>query len=287
MSDLTDILKNVFNNLKQYSSSTFVIKCDGQLIENEDLLRDFVEDVVALKTAGVNVIIVHDGINIVNSIVDKFSIKGSCANISSADQANIEMVEMILTGHVSQKIVSKLNLAGSNAIGISGKDANFMVAKRSKLACYDHASDNNVLQFGFYGDLALINPDVLLSFEDNNFIPVVSPIALGDDNRTYKIDSNDVAAAIAAIMSATKLIFITDNPGIKNLKGNIEAEISFEQVKQILQNETKESQASLQLKASLMAYEQSIDMVHIINGNIAHALMLDLFTNQVLGTKIK
>ena len=287
MNDSIDLLKEAFNKLKQYNNSTFVIKCDGAVLEDEDLLKAFAEDVVSLKNAGINVIIVHDGTSIVNSMMEKFSLKGVSANVSCTDQATVEVVEMILSGHVNKKIVSKINLAGGSAIGISGKDGHFMVAKRSKIARYDYNASDKVLHFGFLGELALMNPDILLILEDSELITVIAPIAIGEDNRTYKIDSNDIVGAIAAVLSATKLIFITDVPGISDSEGNIKPEINLDQVNKILHDENKESVLSGQLRAALMAFEQNIDMVHIIDGSIPHALMLEVFFDKMVGTKIK
>ena len=287
MNDQIDILKGAFTKLKKYCDDTFVIKCNGILLEDESLLMAFCEDVVALKNAGVNVVIVHDGTNIVNSMMEKFSLKGVSANLSCTDQATVEIVEMILSGHVNKKIASKINLAGGSAIGISGKDGHFMMAKRSKIARYDHNASDKVLHFGFLGELALMNPDILLVLEDSDLIPVIAPIAIGEDNRTYKIDANDIAGAVAAVLSATKLIFISDAPGIVDAKGNVIPEINLDQVNKILHDEPKENAISGKLRASLMAFEQNTDSVHIIDGKIPHALMLDIFTNSLVGTKIK
>ncbi len=287
MNDQIDILKDAFTKLKKYCDDTFVIKCNGILLEDENLLMAFCEDVVALKNAGVNVVIVHDGTNIVNSMMEKFSLKGVSANLNCTDQATVEIVEMILSGHVNKKIASKINLAGGSAIGISGKDGHFMMAKRSKIARYDHNASDKVLHFGFLGELALMNPDILLVLEDSDLIPVIAPIAIGEDNRTYKIDANDIAGAVAAVLSATKLIFISDAPGITDSQGNVIPEINLDQVNKILHEEPKENAISGKLRASLMAFEQNTDSVHIIDGKIPHALMLDIFTNSLVGTKIK
>lgn len=287
MTNSIDILKDAFNKLKKYSDDTFVIKCDGILLEDDNLLEAFCEDVVMLKNAGVNVIIVHDGTSIVNSMMERFSLKGASANLACTDQATVEIVEMILSGHVNKKIASKINLAGGSAIGISGKDGHFMVAKRSKIAKYDNNACDNVLHFGFLGELALMNPDILLVLEDSNLIPVISPIAIGEDNRTYKIDAHDIAGAIAAVLSASKLIFISDAPGVVDLKGKIIPEINLDQVNEIINKDKKESAISTKLRAGIMAFEQNTDMVHVIDGKIPHSLILEIFTDNLVGTKIK
>lgn len=287
MNNSIDTIKDVFAKLKKYADDTFVIKCNGAILEDENLLKAFAEDVAALKNAGVNVIIVHEGTNIVNSIIEKFSLKGISANLSCTDQATVEVVEMILSGHVNKKIVSKINLAGGSAIGISGKDGHFMVAKRAKIARYDHNASDKVLHFGFLGELALMNPDILLVLEDSELIPVIAPIAIGEDNRTYKIDANDIVGAIAAVLSASKIIFISDISGVRDAKGNLIPEINLDQVNKILRDESPENPISGKLRAAVMAFEQNMDMAHIIDGKIPHALMLEIFTDNLVGTKIK
>lgn len=281
-----DILKNAFSEIKKYHGDTFVIKCNGAVLEDNDLLKSFCEDVVTLKTSGINVIIVHDGSSIVHGMMEKFSLKSSSANVNIPDHASVEIVEMILSGHVNKNIVSQINLAGGSAIGISGKDSHFMVAKRSKIARYEYDDSNKVLNFGFLGELALMNPDILLLLEDSDIIPVIAPIAIGEDNRTYKIDANDIAGAIAAVLSATKLIFISDIKGIKDSKDNIISEISFEKIERKLKDELKNNPLFGEIRAISMAFEQATEMAHIIDGKIPHALMLELFSNDKIGTKI-
>jgi acetylglutamate kinase len=287
MTNSINILKDAFKKLKKYSDDTFVIKCNGILLEDDNLLDAFCEDVVMLKNAGVNIVLVHDGTSIVNSMMERFSLKGASANLTCTDQATVEIVEMILSGHVNKKIASKINLAGGSAIGISGKDGHFMVAKRSKIAKYDHNACNNVLHFGFLGELALMNPDILLVLEDSDLIPVISPIAIGEDNRTYKIDAHDIAGAISAVLSASKLIFMSDAPGITDSKGKIIPEINLDQANKMLNEYKKENSISAKLRAGVMAFEQNTDTVHIIDGKIPHSLILEIFTDNLVGTKIK
>lgn len=278
-------LTSAFNELRKYNDTTFVIKCNSLILEDNDLLKAFAEDVVSLKSAGINVIVIHDGNNVVHNMMDKFGLKGMSANACTTDQATVEIVEMIISGHVNKKIVFQINLAGGNAVGISGKDGNFMVAKRTKIARYNNDNDT-VLNFGFMGELALINPDILLILEDSELIPVIAPIAIGDDQRTYKIDANDVTAAVAAILSASKLIFMSDDPSLLDKDGNILANLSVADAQKMIQDDKNDTSLSSKLRASLMAFEQNTEMVHIIDGKIPHALMLELFTDELVGTKI-
>jgi len=280
------ILNKAFKQCSKYSDTSFIIKCDGALLQDNELLKAFAEDIIALKMVGINVVIVHDGGNIVNSMMDKFGFKTPTANLPSMDHVNVEIVEMILSGHVNQKIVAQINAAGGSAIGISGKDAQFMTAKRSKIARYDHSIGDKVLNFGFLGDLSLLNPDILMLLEDSGIIPVISPIAVGEDGRTYKLDSDEVAGALSAILSAINLIFITDDKILLDSQGDIVAEMDTVLAYKILNEEKISENIASKLRATIMALEQNAEQVYVIDGKVKNALLQALFTEDFLGTKI-
>jgi acetylglutamate kinase len=287
MTDSINVLTAAFNNLKQYNGTTFVIQCSGFLLENDDLLKSFAEDVSSLHNSGVRIIIIHDGSNIVHSIMEKFSLKGSAANLNNTSQPNVEIVEMVLTGHVNQKIVTYITQAEGSAAGISGKDGEFMLAKRAKLACYDYNTNEKVLNFGFIGELSMINPDILFSLDDNGLIPVISPIALGEDGRTYKIDPSDISGAIASVLGAKKLIFVSDSPGIIDEQGQTLYEINKSYLSTMINFDNDKIGLSSHLRSALMALEHDTETVHILNGKIPNVIMRDLFTDELVGTTIK
>ncbi len=287
MIDSITILKAAFNDLKTYSDSTFVIQCSGSVLQDNDLLRSMIEDIVALQNSGINIILIQDGSKVVSSMMDKFTFKGASDNIRITDQANAEIVEMILTGHVNQKVVSLINQSGGYAAGISGKDSQFMVARRAKLARYDYDNNEKILNFGFSGELSLINPDILFLLEDNGLIPVISPIALGDDGKTYKIDASDISGAIAAVLGVKKIIFISDYPGILNSNEEVIYELNDIQVGKIVNEDKKNNDLSSFLRAGLMSLEYSVETVHIIDGKIPHVLLRELFTDELVGSTIK
>ena len=242
---------------------------------------------LALQNSGVNIIIIHDGNNIVDSMMNKFTFKSASDNIRITDQATAEIVEMILSGHVNQKIVSQINQAGGYATGVSGKDGQFLVAKRAKIAKYDYSSSDKIMNFGFVGELALINPDILFLLEDNGLIPVISPIALGEDSKTYKIDSSDISGAIASVLGVKKLIFISDYSGLINENGDVLYEVDSIQVGKILSDDKENTDLSSKLRSALMALENNAEMIHIIDGKTPHVLMRELFTDELVGTTIK
>ncbi len=287
MTDSIKILTSAFNDLKKYSDCNFVIQCNGSVLQDTDLLRSFAEDIAALQNSGINIIIIHDGNNIVSSMMDKFTMKGASDNLRITDQATAEIVEMILSGHVNQKIVSQINQASGYATGVSGKDSQFMIAKRAKIARYDYDINEKILNFGFLGELSLMNPDILFLLEDNGLIPVISPIALGEDGKTYKLDASEVSGAIASIISAKKLIFISDSPGIVDEKGKILYEIEPNQATKYIQKGIESNELSSNINSALMSLENNVEAAHIIDGKIPHILLRELFTDELVGTTIK
>lgn len=282
-----EMLTSIFKNLKKHANNTFIIQCEGTILQDNDLLKAFADDIASLQSAGINLIIVHDGNNIVSTMMDKLELKGASANLYNADHANIEIVEMILSGHVNKKIVTKVNQSGGMAVGISGKDGQFMVARRAKIARYDYNTDNKVLNFGFLGELSLINPEIILSLEEHNLIPIISPITVGDDGRTYKIDPHDISGALSAVLNATKLIFISDIPGVESPDKNIILkEINATEISKFISDDEDKIDLSNKIRAAQMALEHSTNSIHIINGKIEHTLILQLFTDDHVGTTI-
>lgn len=280
-------LNSIFKDVRKYTHNTFVIQCEGVVLNDAELLKSFAEDLASLQSIGVTIILIHDGSNIVSSMLDKYSSKKEHDNIYNLEHANAETVEMILSGYVNKKIVTQINQASGNAVGISGKDGQFLLARRARIARYEFGENNKVLNFGFMGELALVNPELLFALEESNLLPVISPIAIGDDGRTYKIDPHDISGTLAAVLSANKLIFVSDLQGVKGENGEILENISSGQISKLI-GSIEEDNIDLvnKLRTSHMAIEHNPCSVHIVNGSIKHALMLQLFTETNVGTTI-
>lgn len=286
MTNSIQILTSAFKDLRKYSDFNFVIVCNGTILQDNDLLRCFAEDIVALQNAGINLVIIHDGNNIVSNMFDKFTLKSATDNLRITDQATAEIVEMILSGHVNKKIVTKINEASGYATGVSGKDCQFIIARRAKLARYEYDSKDTILNFGFVGELSLINPDILFLLEDNNIIPVISPIALGEDGKTYKIDAAELAGVISSVLNAKKLIFISDYPGLIDENNDLINELESAKLTKFMDHDNHHELSSY-LSTASMALENNVEAVHIVNGKIPHTLLKELFTDEVVGTSIK
>ena len=280
MNNPLENLNSIFKSLRKYSGSCFVIQCDGKILQDNSLLKSFAEDLASLQSAGIDIIVIHEGNSIVEAMLEKFDLKNS-------NYVNVDMVEMILSGYVNQKIVTQINQLGGMAVGISGKDGQFLTARRSKIARLDYSANDKVLNFGFQGELSTINPEILFALEERNLMPVISPITVGDDGRSYKIDAHDISAALATVTNASKLIFISDLAGVENQDEQTICELDTVHATKLLSELNEKDSLAGKLRSCLMALEHMTEAAYIIDGKIPHALMLQLFTDTPVGTTIK
>ena len=281
-------LNGIFKDIRKYSNNTFIIQIEGDVLNDQELLKALSEDLASLQSIGITLVLIHDGSNIVNNIIDKYSDSKIQNSLYNFDHGNAEAVEMILSGLVNKKIVTQINQAGGNAVGISGKDGQFMLARRSRIARYDFGDNNKVLNFGFIGELALVNPEILFALEESNLLPVISPITLGDDGRTYKIDPHDISATLAAVLGANKVIFISNLVGIKDENNEVIENIQSNQIAKILSTiDDNDLDLTSKLRTSMMVLEHNPSTIHILDGKIKHSLMLQLFTEANVGTTIQ
>ena len=213
--DKAKTLTEGFSLLHEFIGETFVIKYSGSALNEPDLADSFVSDVIAMKQMGLKVIIIHGGSSKIDIMLEKFNLKN---NLSEEDRSStrpsIEVTEMIMSGLINKQIVANISNMGGAAVGISGKDCNLIEAKRVRRAKNISSSNiENIVDIGFMGEVISINPEFLLALEDTEIIPVITPIATGEQGETIRLKSDEVAAAIASSLAASKLIIIGDYPG--------------------------------------------------------------------------
>ena len=289
MQEKAQTLSDTLSYLNQYDTETFVIKVGGTALLNPVIASDFASDIVTLKNAGINIILVHGGISKVNSILDKFSIKKTIIDGDRiADQSTIEIIEMVMSGMINKKLASAINLLGGTAIGISGKDGNLIEAKRVRKRETDPNNNNieKILDMGFFGEVSIINPELLLSLEDSDIIPVISPIAIGETGETYQVNADEVACNIANTLAAAKLIILTDNAGVIAPTGKVITELSIDQGKKLLDNKAVSDNMISKMNYVIEAVQQNTEEAHIIDGRIPHSLLLELLTSERIGTLV-
>lgn len=269
---------DALNLLNEFIGQTFVIKYSGSAMANFELAEAFANDVISLKQLGINIVVVHGGSSKIQQILEKIT-----ENKDLSKKPTIEISEMILSGYINKQIISNISKKGGSAIGISGKDGRLIEAKR-KQGSKDIKSEKvkQIQDLGFFGEVISINPDILFSFEDSELIPVISPIALGENGETLQVDADEVASNIASVIGANKLIIYTDHGNIFQGQ-NIQ---SVELVEKFIRDNKIDKNLKKNIEYGIKAIRNETEVVHIIDGRVPHALLLELLTKDRLGSMI-
>lgn len=287
--DIVAVLKEALSLAEDLSGETFVIKCEGKALRNFENMLSFAKDVVMLKNIGVNPIIVHGGIAIVDEFLDRFNIQSSFVDGERVvDPLTIEMMEMVLSGLVNKQLVTAINMAGGMAIGISGKDASLIEAK--KLRRTKSRPDSNVRQIvdlGFIGEPITVNPEILINLEDSDLIPVISPVGIGESGATYHLNPDHVAAIIASSLAASKLIILSEEKVEFDFIKMGKNSLTSTEARKIIRDNTNISRDILgNIRNCIHAVEHHTEAAHIISNMVEHALLIEVLTNHKLGLKI-
>lgn len=273
--------------LRDFYQKDFVIKYGGHAMVDEGLKWNFALDIVLMKYVGLNPIIVHGGGPQIGEVLKKMGISSRfVGGLRITDEATMDVVEMVLVGKVNKEIVNLINQAGGKAIGLSGKDACLIEARKIVLK-QEELPDKppEIIDLGHVGEVTKINKEILELFEQK-FIPVIAPVGVGPKGETFNINADLVAGKIASALKAKKLIFLTDVPGILDKKGNLISSMNIEDAERLIKLEVVSGGMIPKIKASIEAVKAGVEKAHIINGKIPHAILLELFTSKGIGTEI-
>lgn len=289
LSSKIEALNELIPNIKRYYGETVVIYYDGEALYDKDLAIKFAEDVVLMKQLGINVIVVHGGEKTVEEIYKKYNIRSQYIDgVRVMDESAIEMTEMVLSGLVNKKIVTYLNNAGGIAIGISGKDANLIEAKKYRSSKSNPNSNvESLVDFGFTGEPTLVNPDVLFAFEDTDFIPVVSPLAVGENRETFHINPLTAASILVSSLAVRKFVIMTDYKGIPDSKNTVSRVMSYKDLNTSYRNGSHSKDMAALISSCMCTLENKIETIHVVDGRIPHSLLLNIFTDEECGTLIQ
>lgn len=274
--------------MRDFSGEIFVIKYGGSAMGDESLSEKFARDIVLLKQVGINPIVVHGGGPQISTLLDQLSIKTEFIDgMRVTDKQTVNIVEMVLSGSINKQIVNAINAAGGAAVGLSGKDGMLIEARKLRRTKRDQGSNiEKILDLGFVGEPTLINPDLLLVFEESDIIPVIAPIGVGENGQTYNINADTVAGAIAAAMNARKLIILTDVPGVLDSKKKLVSELTSSKAKKLIKSKVIQGGMIPKLETCLSTLEHQTEAAHILDGRIPHVLLLEIFTEHGAGTMI-
>jgi acetylglutamate kinase len=272
--------------LQRYDGSTIVIKFGGHAMGDAEAMRKFARDVVLMKQCNVHPVIVHGGGPMINEMLERLKIPSEFVDGKRVSNAEVvEVVEMVLAGRINKAIVQAINAEGGQAVGLSGKDAHLMICEKD-LKTVVRDGVEIVVDLGFVGRPVEMNPDVLLGFVGSDFIPVVAPVGMGRAGETFNVNGDTAAGAIAAAMDADRLLLLTDVDGVKNASGEVIAELTAQEVRDMTQSGIISGGMIPKTQTALDAIEGGVTAVVILNGRKDHAVLLELFTEHGAGTLI-
>jgi len=281
MREKVEVLIEALPYIINFKGSIIVIKYGGSAMIKEDLKVSFAKDVVLLKHLGMHPVIVHGGGKRISELMEKLGKKPQFVEGHRVtDSETVEIVEMVLSGVVNKEIVANIIKNGGKAVGISGKD-NFTIKAKKKLY--------KDIDIGFVGQVKKINNELIVSLIQDGYIPVISPLGVDDDGNSYNINADDVVAEIAVSLKAEKLIYLTDVDGIYrdiNNKNSLISSITVKELQSLIDLGIVTGGMIPKLTSIIRAIERGVNKVHIINGTIPHSLLIELFTDEGIGTQI-
>ncbi|MCW5671147.1 MAG: acetylglutamate kinase [Hydrogenophaga sp.] len=284
--DKAEILAQALPYIRKYHGKTMVIKYGGNAMTDPALQQDFAEDVVLLKLVGINPVVVHGGGPQIETLLKRLGKQGQfIQGMRVTDPETMEVVEWVLAGEVQQDIVGLINQAGGKAVGLTGRDGAMIRAQ--KLRMTDQKDPKLEHDVGQVGDIVSIDPSVVKALQDDQFIPVVSPIGFGEQNESYNINADVVAAKLATVLQAEKLLMLTNIRGVLDKDMRLLTELTPRQIDDLVADGTISGGMIPKIAGALDAAKSGVNAVHIIDGRVPHALLLEVLGNEPFGTMIR
>ncbi|WP_423456959.1 acetylglutamate kinase [Ottowia sp. VDI28] len=284
--DKAEILAQALPYIRKFHGKTMVIKYGGNAMTDPALQQDFAEDVVLLKLVGINPVVVHGGGPQIETALKRLGKEGRfIQGMRVTDAETMEVVEWVLAGEVQQDIVGLINQAGGKAVGLTGRDGGLIRARKLKML--DQKDPSLEHDVGQVGDIDQIDPSVVKALQDDAFIPVVSPIGYGVENESYNINADVVAAKLATVLQAEKLLMLTNIPGVLDKKGALLPELTPGDIDDLVADGTISGGMLPKIAGALDAAKSGVKAVHIIDGRVPHALLLEVLGDEPFGTMIK
>ncbi|HRH16007.1 MAG TPA: acetylglutamate kinase [Aquabacterium sp.] len=284
--DKAEILAQALPYIRKFHGKTIVIKYGGNAMTDPELQADFAEDVVLLKLVGLNPVVVHGGGPQIDAALNKIGKKGQfIQGMRVTDEETMEVVEWVLAGEVQQDIVGLINAAGGKAVGLTGRDGGMIRARKLKLIdLEDPTKEHDV---GSVGEIEAIDPSVVKALQDDQFIPVISPIGFGEHNESYNINADLVASKLAEILKAEKLMLLTNIKGVLDKEGNLLTDLTARRIDELIADGTISGGMLPKIAGALDAAKSGVNAVHIVDGRVPHAMLLEILTEQAYGTMIR
>jgi len=284
--DQAQILARALPYIRKFHGKTMVIKYGGNAMTEPALQQAFAEDVVLLKLVGIKPVVVHGGGPQIEGLLKRLGKKGEfIQGMRVTDAETMEVVEWVLAGEVQQDIVGLINHAGGKAVGLTGRDGGLIRAQKLKML--DNADPSKEHDVGQVGDIVSVDPAVVQALQDDAFIPVVSPIGFGDGNESYNINADVVAAKLATVLKAEKLMMLTNISGVLDKSGQLLTDLTAKRIDELFADGTISGGMLPKIAGALDAAKSGVNSVHIIDGRVPHVLLLEILTDQAFGTMIR
>jgi len=284
-----EVLVQALPHMQRYDQQMVVIKYGGHAMGDRAAAEDFAEDVVLLEQSGIKPIVVHGGGPQIGKMLEKLGIKSEFkGGLRVTDAATVEVVEMVLAGSINKQIVGWIGVEGGKAVGLSGKDGNMVTARKVTRTAIDPDSNiEKVVDLGFVGEPEHVNRAVLDQVLQAELIPVLAPVATGQDGQTYNVNADTFAGAIAGAMTAKRLLLLTDVPGVLDKNKNLIPEMTIEDCRRLIADGTITDGMIPKIETCIYALEKGVEAVVILDGKVPHAVLLELFTDHGAGTLIR
>lgn len=273
--------------IRRFYGKTFVVKYGGNAMVDEELKESFAQDIVLLKYVGINPVVVHGGGPQIDQVLERMGIgKRFVRGMRVTDPETVDIIEMVLVGKVNKEIVTLINQHGGLAVGLSGKDGALIRARKMSITVSSNGEPPEIIDLGMVGEIVGINPTVINSLDEDRFIPVIAPVGTGDQGETYNINADLVAGQIAEALGAEKLILLTDVEGVKDKHGKLLTTLKINQARKLIQDGVVAEGMIPKVECCIEALTGGVGKTHIIDGRVKHAVLLEIFTEEGVGTEV-
>jgi acetylglutamate kinase len=282
------VLTEALPYIKRFHGKTIVVKFGGNAMVDDELKRSFARDIVLMKLVGFNPVVVHGGGPQIGKLLERIGKESRFVEgMRVTDAETMDVVEMVLGGLVNKEIVQLINSQGGRAVGLSGKDGGMIRARKLVLPPKEDAEASEIVDIGHVGEVAGVDPAVVNMLDQGEFIPVIAPIGVGDDGRSYNINADLVAGKVAEVLKAEKLILLTNTAGLLDGNGRLLTGLDAGRVQELIADGTIHGGMLPKIRCALEAVQHGVRSAHIIDGRVTHAVLLELFTDQGVGTLIR
>ncbi len=285
---VAEVLSEALPYIRRFVGKTLVIKYGGNAMESEELKTGFARDIVLMKAVGINPVVVHGGGPQIADLLKRLNIKSEfISGMRVTDGQTMDVVEMVLGGQVNKDIVNLINSHGGSAIGLTGKDARLIRARKLQITHQDKDMQQpEIIDIGQVGEVASVNTDLLNMLVQGDFIPVIAPIGVGPNGESYNINADLVAGKVAEALNAEKLILLTNIAGLMDKQGNVLTGLNTAQVDELIADGTIYGGMLPKIRCALDAVQGGVNAAHIIDGRVPNAVLLEIFTDHGVGTLI-